>query len=577
MQTWSLKGVIKININDIWAKHTASVLQRLGVKYACISPGNRNSHLTSAFTSQSDIKCTSHIDERSAGFFALGLAKYSKSPVVLICTSGTAPANYYPAVIEANLNRVPLIILSADRPEVLIGTGSNQTINQQDLFGYQVRMFRDVGLPETNFGNLTQSLTKAYNQSRGFDAFGKSTNPAGPVHLNFPFDLGDNRKLGAKTSELLEITNPVPRTQQSVPFIQNLPNHSKPLIICGGMDDVSNRIPILKLASAIKSPVLADPSSQIRYGMESPNIITGYNLFLKYSQIEPDFVLRFGAKPTSKILCKLMDDWNEKSILIDPTGRFNDDCPTVLQVGIKEFCEHQTRQFQDKSVNSVWLEKILSLENSVQSTLLNDPLLNQLFEGSIAQTCVSAIPSGSNFFIGNSMPVRDVDSFTPNSGKEVRVFVNRGASGIDGIISTASGIASKSNTKNNLLLIGDLSFYHDMNGLLSSKRNEIDLTIVVVNNNGGGIFSFLSISENSEKQFDTFWTTPHGLDFRKIAEVYGCKYSQAKCVSELYDTITNSFNSKGVKVIEVQIDISENVKCHRKILENLSCKLKLTN
>ncbi|MBC8213759.1 MAG: 2-succinyl-5-enolpyruvyl-6-hydroxy-3-cyclohexene-1-carboxylic-acid synthase [Candidatus Marinimicrobia bacterium] len=570
-----------VNINNIWANYTVDVLQKLCVKYACISPGNRNSPLISAFTLHPKIKCTSHIDERSAGYFALGLAKYSKSPVVLICTSGTAPANYYPAVIEANLSKIPLIILSADRPSKLRGTGANQTINQKDLFGYQVRMFKDVGLPEIDFGNLAQSLTKAVCLSLGQNIDGKIINPSGPVHLNFPFQIATSGEKGVESSNLitnykLRITNS-DRTKSNKANIKPIPQHTKPLIVCGRMDDTSVRIPILKFASAIGAPIFADPSSQIRYGMESPNIVTGYDTFLKCVDVEPDLIIRFGAKPTSKTLCNLLDNYNFKTMLVDQTGRFNDDCQTIIQSNIIDFCEFQIKHFDDKPINTEWLKKIQTIEISTQMALFSEQSFNKLFEGSIARTCISSLPSNSNFFIGNSMPIRNVDSFTPNSGKIIRVFVNRGASGIDGIVSSALGVASESNTNNNLLLIGDLSFYHDMNGLLTAKRYEIDLTIVVVNNNGGGIFSFLPISENKEKHFKSFWTTPHNLDFEKIAEVYGCQYSKIKSITELYDAITNSFEMQGLKIIEVPIDTEENVKCHREILEKLSRKLSQIN
>ena len=531
----------------------------MGVRHACISPGARNSSLTYAFTEKSKITCYSHVDERSSAFFGLGLAKSTQKPVVLISTSGTAPANFYPAVIEASLSRVPLIILSADRPNYLVGTGANQTIDQQNLYGIHVRYFADVGLPNKKLDVLQEKLEEAFHNAVGFDY----EIPPGPVHLNFPFDEPLIPESVAENN-IPSLTS----TGQSNPEfnveIPKLTEATRPLIIAGPMEGNTHQEEIIEFAAKINAPILADPISQLRYGFNSELILAHYDIFLRYADIQPDLVLRFGRKPISKVLCQLLNNWANNTILVDAWQQYNDDCPNFIQFPILNYCREQVEKI-DWQGGTDWVNKLLSLENTVENEIQKEMIFH---EGTIARVCFESLEDGGQFFAGNSMPVRDVDMFTSTSHKRVNIYSNRGASGIDGVISTALGMCAESGNSFSLLLVGDLSFYHDMNGLLAS-RDGMNLTIVVINNSGGGIFSFLPIADAGMDKFEQFWTTDTRLNIEKSAELYNCRYYSAQNISELTNCIQESIKKDGVKIIEVKTVISENIIAHRNFLEKV--------
>ena len=529
-----------------------------GVKYACISPGARNSPLIYAFT-KSKITCYSHIDERSSAFFALGLAKSTRSPVVIISTSGTATANFYPAVIEASLSRVPIMILTADRPEALVGTGANQTINQQNLYGNYVRYFKDVGLPEDCVDSLEGILYQSFQHVMGI----KLQLPPGPVHLNFPFSepiIGENNIKNINFSNFSNFSfksfsNNVP-IQSTIPA---LPKSAKPLIVVGPMEGSFHQEEIIRLGEKIQAPIFADPLSQIRYGYNHPHMLALYDHFLKIIDIKPDLIIRFGRKPTSKYLCQLLDSCKMKTYLIDDWNKFNDDCPNFIQSSIKIFCQDQIKMI-DWEGKLEWKEYFLSIEKKIDLIIQSE----SYSEASIARVCHKSLEDGDQFIIGNSMPIRDVDMFTSNTDKNIRTFGNRGASGIDGVTSTALGISASNSNLRSLLLIGDLSLYHDMNGLLASQY-KTNLTIVVINNQGGGIFSFLSIANMDIETFEKYWTTDTGLDFEKVSELYNCTYYKVNDLKNLQCSIQDSFQKEGVKIIEARTNIKDNIEAHRSI------------
>ena len=547
------------NNNILWSVFTASYLHQFGIHHACISPGARNSPLTYAFTEKSGITCFSHVDERSSAFFALGLAKSSQSPVVLISTSGTAPANFYPAVIEASLSRVPLIILSADRPDFLVNTGANQTINQQNLYGIYVRYFSDVGLPNKELDVLKEILDKAFHYSSGL----KLEAPPGPVHLNFPFDkpLMPESVEGINIPSLISTNHPEQEFNVEIPILTKA---MRPLIIAGPMEGNTNQEEIIELGEGINAPILADPISQLRFGAENEQILANYDIFLRFKDIQPDLIIRFGRKPTSKVLTKLLEKWRPFTFLVDSWKKLNDDCENFIQSAIGNYCRKQVQNIKWKG-SSDWVRELLALETIVENETQKEIIFH---EGIIAKTCFESIKEGGHIFVGNSMPIRDVDMFTSTSGKKVTVYSNRGASGIDGVISTALGMCTVSANSHSLLLIGDLSFYHDMNGLLASRYG-MNLTIVVINNSGGGIFSFLPIADAGIGQYDQFWTTDTGLNIAKVAELYHCRHFSAENISEIKNCIQESFKKSGVNIIEVKSVISENISSHQDFLNKI--------
>jgi len=547
------------NQNITWSAFTAILLHHLGIRYACISPGARNSPLTYTFTEKSGITCFSHVDERSSAFFALGLAKSSLSPVVLISTSGTAPANFYPAVIEASLSRIPLIILSADRPNYLVGSGANQTINQQNLYGNHVRYFEDVGLPTEKMDDLKKYLIIAFQNSVGYTL----KYPPGPVHLNFPFD---EPLLPEKLDKVDLFTfglnsKPKMKLNFQIPILQNA---KRPLIIAGPMEGNSHQKDMIAFGEKINAPILADPLSQLRYGFDSKLILSHYDIFCRYTKLQPDLIIRFGRKPTSKILCQLLKKWRNITILIDAWQKFNDDSSHSIQSSISQYCREQLQNVIWEG-GSNWVNQLLSLESIVENEIQGNDTFH---EGNIIKICLKSIQDKGCFIIGNSMPIRNVDMFTSTSKKLIHTYSNRGASGIDGVISTALGISIEKNTNNALLIIGDLSFYHDMNGLLALKYG-MNISIVVINNKGGGIFSFMPISNSGLKKYDLFWTTDTCLDIEKVAHLYNCRYYLSKDLNELGNNIQESFNIKGVKIIEVKTIIDENITAHKILLDNV--------
>jgi 2-succinyl-5-enolpyruvyl-6-hydroxy-3-cyclohexene-1-carboxylate synthase len=421
----------------------------------------------------------------------------------------------------------------------------------------------DVGLPQKNNESLKNHLFTAFQHSSGL----KFEEPPGPVHLNFPFDeplLSEN---------VCDINSPSFTFENNKKYdkifsIPILTNSIQPLIIVGPMEGNHHQKELIQLAEKIKAPILADALSQLRFGSASKIVLANYDYFLRYKEIIPDLIIRFGRKPTSKVLNQLLDNWKDRTILIDAWRQFNDDCPQFIQSTIEAYCQYQIENCDWKG-GEEWQNQLLAWEKQVSKFLLQESVYS---EGTIAKCCVESIDDGGELFIGNSMPIRDVDMFTLTSLKKIDTYSNRGASGIDGVISSALGMSHNSENKNALLLIGDVSFYHDMNGLLAS-RYEVNLTIVVINNGGGGIFSFLPIAESGVESFSQYWTTDTGLSIEKVAELYNSKYYLADNLQGLEKSIIDSFTIKGVKIIEVKTTIQENIKAHNRLSDIIKVAL----
>ena len=297
-------------------------------------------------------------------------------------------------------------------------------------------------------------------------------------------------------------------------------------------------------------------------------VLANYDYFLRCKKINPDLIIRFGRKPTSKVMNQLLDKWKNKTILIDAWEQFNDDCPQFIQSTIGKYCQYQIKNC-DWQGREGWQNQLLDWDKKTADIILHE---FEYSEGTIARICVDSIKSGGQIFIGNSMPIRDVDMFTLTSSKIIDTYSNRGASGIDGVISSALGMSHNSVNKNSLLLIGDVSFYHDMNGLLAS-RYEANLTIVVINNSGGGIFSFLPIAESNVENFQQYWTTDTGLSIEKVAGLYNSKYYLAENLQDLEKSIQESFKQKGVQIIEVKTTIRDNIIAHNRLRDKIKAAL----
>lgn len=548
-------------------------LVQSGLKHVVISPGSRSTPLALTMCEHKEIKEWVIIDERSAAFFALGIAKQLKEPVALLCTSGTAAANYYPAIVEANYSRVPLLVLTADRSHELRDIGASQAIEQIKMYGDTVKWFHEMALPEASEPMLR------YVRSKATQAVYKSTegNP-GPVQLNFPFreplipdfsieDAWGSRETPYQKMSVGERQISQEQKEQLTAFFEAHPNG---VIVCGPQINPGLGSAIAAFAAAYHYPVLADPLAQIRGGAhQKTNIIENYDAFLKSSeirtQLKPDFIIRFGAMPVSKsYLFYLQENRDIPQFVVDESEGIREPVanPTeFIYTNAVKLCQDLVAD-EKASHSEKWLKKWLSINELAKKQALHTTA-EVLMEGEAVRSLLEVISDEACIYAGNSMAVRDLDTFFMNTDKSISVLANRGASGIDGLISSALGAAAVTN-KSVTLVIGDLSFYHDLNALLIAKHYQLSLTILLINNDGGGIFSFLPQAEHG-KHFEKLFGTPLGIDFEPAIQMYGGTYALVKNADELKEKLTKSYQQKGLHVIEVQTDRQDNLNWRRKI------------
>lgn len=582
-----------MNYTESLTRYTANFVDELaenGVSDVVISPGSRSTPLALVFLEHPSIKEWVVIDERSAAFFALGLAKKTERPVALLCTSGTAAANYYPAIVEAHYSRVPLVVLTSDRPHEMRQVGAPQAIEQIKMYGDYVKWFHEMAVPEGSGQMLRYVRQKAaqavLNAKLGND---------GPVHLNFPFKepLTPDFTLPDIWKEKTQEQRPVPHvkgqkylSEQAVAlFTELFCRSSKGLIVCGPQTDKEAAESICELAGKWNIPVLADPLSQVRNGGHpKENVIEGYDAFLRDSDIrkklQPEYIIRFGAMPVSKAYLFFVQEHQEtKQFIVEANEGFRDSTgndSTFIYADPIAFCRQLIEKSQQEAPSTDWLNDWQQF-NQIAKHHLSAGKENQITEGETVRGIAEVIPDGTTLYVGNSMAVRDADTFLMTSPKQLTILANRGANGIDGVISSAVGASAVSERVT--LLIGDLSFFHDMNGLLAAKQYELPLTIVLVNNNGGGIFSFLP-QANNRKHFETLFGTPADLSFEKAASLYDANYAVATSQDTLQSLLEESYRHKGLSIIEVQTDREHNAAWHREkwnrliteIKEGWSCK-----
>lgn len=558
-------------------------LVRSNVKHIVVSPGSRSTPIAMVAAEHPELQVWLNVDERSAAFFALGMAKARREPVAIVCTSGTAVANYMPAVVEAKESQVPLIVLTADRPHELRDIGAPQAIDQLNFFGKQVKWFVEMAIPEESPEILRYVRTVAAR------AVSTSLNgPSGPVHLNFPFreplvpileedriwESGlDHRTQFVKAPESMLMM----KEAELELLASGLAHVERGLIVCGPLDRPGFAEEVVVLGEKLGFPVIADPLSQLRSGSHNKNlVIDSYDTFLRdeyiSSKLVPEVVIRFGAMPVSKaVLLFLKKNPKIKQIIIDGEGLWRD--PTLLASEVihadpvlfsrllNKALTEMKGQMAETS-NSNWLENWITADRIAGEVLEHLGNEEQEFEGQAVLRIAQNLPKNATLFVGNSMPIRDVDSFFLNTERNIRIMANRGANGIDGTISSALGASTVAEPL--ILLVGDLTFYHDLNGLLAAKLHKLNATIVIVNNEGGGIFSFLPQSEHP-KNFELLFGTPIGLDYSYVVKMYGGEFKRIDDWNELSDAIKNCGKVEGLNVIEVRTDRSLNAEKHRKI------------
>ncbi len=529
-----------MNPATLWAQTLVEEFYRAGLRRVVIAPGSRSTPLTMAFVAHPGVHHFIHLDERSAAFFALGLALASGQPAALVCTSGTAAAEFFPAVVEASQSDVPLLLLTADRPPELRHSGANQTIDQRRLYGAFARWSVDLPLPESAPSlRLLRSLRTLADRALAV-AQGLNGVP-GPVHLNVPFRkpleptgadapaLAPSRRDNAPWTRI-HLAPRAPLESQLDALAERLKDARRGLIVAGPRTPAHRGLDaaIYRLARRTGWPVLADPLSNLRFGPSAPEtVIGGYALGLANHADDdlllPDVVLRFGAMPTANAL----NSWlaalppDVPQIGVEAHGRWHDgdfSLSELLACDERLFCDGLTKHLTDFHPDSSWLVAWQEMDDRVQATL--DAASEG--EGALVRSLFAALPEQAQVVVANSLPIRHVDEFVPVLPTRLRLFGNRGASGIDGTVSTALGVAAASGQPV-VLLTGDLSFFHDQNGLLALREEGVKLDIVLLNNDGGGIFHRLPVSR-FEPPFTQAFVTPHGLDFSHATRQYGLVY-----------------------------------------------------
>jgi len=554
---------IKVNKNILWCDLFTKRLAELGVKDVCISAGSRSTPLTLSFNMNKSFSVYRFVDERSSAFFALGLAKKSKSPVAIVTTSGTAVAELYPAIIEAFYQRIPLIVCTADRPKFLLGSGANQTINQNNIYKNHIRLFIDAGLPDvTRLQSIYSIANKSFNVC-------KYENP-GPVHINFPFekpfepdaftDIVDESVL--KTFDKNETIN-FKQKESKINF-QSLANKlkdKKGLILVGSNGYEKDFPKLLKnFSQQFNFPIYVDGASSLRLGkLLIGNLIDNFTAIVRSKSFQkyfdPEIILQFGSAPTSNVILEFFKNSKAEKILINNFGDYFDPSQTskkILRINPNKFCS-EIILTGIKSESKDWLNNFISM-NKIAASFKNKIIerADFPFEGRVITEVVFNLPNKANLFISNSLPIRDFDFFVSNSKKDISLFTNRGASGIDGINSTAFGIAKKSKQPT-YLIIGDLAFFHDLNGLYASLKYKIPLTIILINNNGGGIFESLPISKYDE-YFKENFVMPLNLDFKNIVKSFGGEFIQIKNWNHFSKELKQTSKSNNLTVLEIKTD-----------------------
>ena len=601
---------------------------QLGVRHAVFSPGSRSTTMAMLFTEYEGFETYMNIDERSASFMALGIAKAHKEPTVLVCTSGSAVAHYLPAILEAQYSGVPLIVLSADRPYTLLHTGAPQTVDQQKIFGTAVNYYEELAVPQKEhyYTYPRQVARKAYMKAMD--------TKKGPVHINIPlfeplvpeldrkhFEAGrspykvfkpnygdvfsyqnrsnntSNASNASNVSDVSDVSYTKNTTDNSANNTNNFNNsnllltqYKRVLILAGPQIDIDEVESIHSFAENLQAPILADPLSNVRRCHKTGTIddnhevasnrnndtdmiqkkhfsdvvISTYDAFLAdkdlWPVLKPDCVIQFGQIVVSKRVQQMVASWdNVEYIEVNPTmDSMNPMGKTTIhmQASIDMF----THLFAVKNESNAYLNRWQRLEvagKAQLSTAIEEP---SCFEGRTIRELQQHIPDNSQVLVANSMTVRDFDYFWLSGESDAVLYGNRGVNGIDGTVSTALGLAT--NHQPTYLVTGDLSLFHDLNGLAVAKTHNLNLTIILHNNDGGGIFEYLP--QKGTKHFDYLFSTSQGLDYSGAAKLYGCGYTKIINPDELSRVLAKVRTESGVHIIEIPTDREYSRQLHKK-------------
>jgi 2-succinyl-5-enolpyruvyl-6-hydroxy-3-cyclohexene-1-carboxylate synthase len=573
------------SLNALWARAVVQELVRGGVAHAIVAPGSRSAPLALACAEAAPaLRVHSVIDERTAGFFALGLALETGRPAAVVVTSGTAGAHLLPAVMEAWAAHVPLLVLTANRPWELHGFGAPQTVPQEGLFGRFTRTAASLGLAESSAVSLRHVravVARAVSSSQA--------DPRGPVHLDVPFreplvpeaggpEVGGLERLALEGREGPFLDSPAacrqPPEAALAELRRRLAGTEKGLVVVGpraAADGLAGRV--MALADSYGYPVVADAASNVRWRGEGA-VVGHADVLLRSgvlsASLRPELVLRMGGGLTSKRLGQWLDASGAETVLLAEADAVVDAAHSarlVLAGDLATTCGALTAPSAPR--HAPWKEAFLAADARADAALAECfAAPGPLTEPQLAHRVVSALPEGARLVVASSMPIRDVDSFAPSQAQRIRVFSNRGINGIDGTLSTALGVAAASGAPT-VVLLGDLAFLHDLGGLLIARRSSIPLTVVVANNDGGGIFSFLPVAHVGNA-FEPLFATPHGLELAEAGTFFGARVARVEDAAQLATALEAGLLG-GLHLVEARLPSrAANVALHQALGERAS-------
>ena len=558
---------------------------QLGVRHAVFSPGSRSTTMAMLFKEHEGFETYMNIDERSASFMALGIAKAHKEPTILVCTSGSAVAHYLPAILEAQYSGVPLIVLSADRPHTLLHVGAPQTVDQHKIFGTAVNYFEELAVPQEShyYTYPRQVARKAYMKAMD--------TKKGPVHINVPlfeplvpelsrnhFEAGrssfkvvkpnyssvfgcDNRNNLTHINNVIDVAHNNDSTKEINDLLER---YERILILAGPQIDVDEADMIRSFGEALQAPIFADPLSNVRGCDTSKVVISTYDALLAgqalWNELKPDCVIQFGQIVVSKRVQQMLASWTDvEYIEVNPTmDSMNPTGKTTMhvQASIDVFTHVYGKNNNSDTYLNIWRRLDQAGKKQLSSTI-DEP---HCFEGRTIRELQKQIPEDGQIFVANSMTIRDFDYFWFSGESKAVLYGNRGVNGIDGTISTALGLAA--NGRPTYLVTGDLSLFHDLNGLAVAKTHNLNLTIILHNNDGGGIFEYLP--QKGTKHFDYLFSTSQGLDYSGAAKLYGCGYTKISSPDELSSVLAKIGQESGVHIIEIPTNREYSRELHKK-------------
>ena len=570
------------NGNTALASAFVEELARCGIRRAVLSPGSRSTPLAVALWRRPEIDVTVIVDERSAAYFALGAAQATRAPVAILCTSGTAAANFHPAVCEADQSAVPLIVLTADRPPELRGIGAGQTIDQLKLYGSSVRWFCEVGTHAADDEGLLHYRSTA---CRAFAAARGEPRP-GPVHLNLPWreplapvpvdgavTATDELATRGRGERPLTAVTPVD-LEPSEFLLEEVAKHIgealSGVIVAGRQLNPGLREPLADLARTAGFPILAEPTSQIRCGPhDRSHVVTSYDLLLREerfgTRVVPDLVLRFGEMPTSKPLRAWLAGSGADQIVVDPTGGWNE--PTrraaaLLRADATDLAAGwAARLGENREPPTAWIEAEAAARRAIEAELdgIEDPT-----EPGLHAALGAAHADGDVVYTASSMPIRDQEAYLGAVETDALFLCNRGANGLDGLVSSGIG-AGHGTGRPATVVTGDLGLLHDLGGLAALREAAAPVRIVVIDNGGGGIFHFLPQEEALDRdEFEALLGTPRGVSVSRAAELFELSHHRIESLSELPDAL-----AAGTGLIEVRTDRQTNVAAHRRVTDRV--------